>query len=146
MILSARYANSQNDGVFLETDDRGLVLLSQRDAPAEWQALLESDIAIAPYAPPVLTGEARVIAIKAEARRRILTIAPEWRQANLTARAAELALLYPNLRGEELSEPERAEYLAGQVIWDRIKAVRAASDALEQSDAKDIADDRHWPE
>ncbi|CAO3447822.1 hypothetical protein [Azospirillum argentinense] len=74
-----------------------------------------------------------VAAIKAEAARRILAIAPEWKQRNVTARAAELALQHPGTRGEDLPEPERTEWREGQALWDRIKAVRSASNAAEEA-------------
>lgn len=74
----------------------------------------------------------RIALVKAEAERRILQIAPLWRQANLTARAAELMLLY-GLRGDDLPEPERTEYREGQAVWTRIKSIRAASGVIEQA-------------
>ncbi|RJF84882.1 hypothetical protein D3877_10425 [Azospirillum cavernae] len=74
----------------------------------------------------------RIALVKAEAERRILKIAPLWRQANLTARAAELMLLY-GVRGDDLPEPLRSEYREGQAVWDRIKAVRAASGVIEEA-------------
>ncbi len=73
----------------------------------------------------------RVAAIKVEAATRILAIAPEWAQRNLTARAADLALLYPGTKGIDLPEPERSEYLAGQAVWERIRAIRDASNSIE---------------
>lgn len=66
-------------------------------------------------------------AVKAEAQRRIYAILPDWKQRNLTARAAELAI-----KGQANWTPEeQAEVTAGQAVWDQIKAIRAASDALE---------------
>lgn len=80
--------------------------------------------------------------VKAEAYRRIVGVCPEWRQRNLTARAAELAL-----RGGELSEDEQAEVAAGQAVWDQIKAIRDASNALEAMEEvpPNYADDVYWP-
>lgn len=80
-----------------------------------------------------------IVLVKAEAGRRILDIAPSWRQANLTARAADLALLYPGTKGAELPEPERTEYLAGQAVWAAIMAIRDASGEIEA--AVLVADD-----
>ncbi len=74
---------------------------------------------------------ARIADVKAEAGRRILAVAPEWQQRNLNARASELALTYPGLRGEELPEPERSEWTVGQAVWSRIKAIREASNTIE---------------
>jgi len=73
----------------------------------------------------------RIGETKSEARRRILAIAPEWKQANLTARAAELTLLFPGVKGVEFEEPYRSEYMAGQAIWDQIKVLREASNVRE---------------
>jgi len=68
--------------------------------------------------------------VKAEAQRRIYAILPDWKQRNLTARAAELAI-----KGQaNWTTQEQAEYTAGQAVWDQIKAIRAASDALEAMD------------
>jgi hypothetical protein len=83
-----------------------------------------------------------VVAVKAEAQRRIISIIPEWKQRNLTARAAELAIKgVSNWTAEETSE-----YEAGQAIWNQIKAVRMASDALEAQSPipENFSDDNYW--
>lgn len=83
-----------------------------------------------------------VTAVKAEAQRRIISIIPEWKQRNLTARAAELAI-----KGVSNWTPEeQAEYEAGQSVWDSIKAVRTKSDALESMSPipEDYTDDKYW--
>lgn len=83
-----------------------------------------------------------VAAVKAEAQRRIISIIPEWKQRNLTARAAELAI-----KGAvNWTAEEQAEYEAGQAVWDSIKAVRTKSDALEAMSPipEDYTDDKYW--
>jgi hypothetical protein len=70
----------------------------------------------------------RIAAVKDEARRRILAIAPEWKQANLTARAAELTDIK---HGRALTGPEQAEEAAIRAVWSQIKAIRTASDTAE---------------
>ncbi len=60
--------------------------------------------------------------IKAAARAQILARYPEWRQANLTARAVELV---------SLGQTTGPEWGQMQAIWDWIKATRARSDLLE---------------
>jgi hypothetical protein len=83
-----------------------------------------------------------VVAVKAEAQRRIISIIPEWKQRNLTARAAELAIKgVANWTAEET-----LEYEEGQAIWNSIKVVRAASDALEAMNPipDDYANDSYW--
>ena len=68
-----------------------------------------------------------ILAIKTEAQRRILAIAPAYRQANLTARAAEISLFEEKPYSAEIE----AELTAGRAVWAAIKAVRDASDAAE---------------
>lgn len=80
--------------------------------------------------------------VKMEAQRRILVILPEWKQRNLTARAAELAMI-----GQaNWTEEEQAEWDAGQALWNQIKAIRVASDALEAMVPipHDYQDDAYW--
>lgn len=69
--------------------------------------------------------------VKAEAGALILAYCPQYKQANLTARAAELALTFPGTAGLDLPEPYRSEFLMGQAIWDHIKSIRAHSDVME---------------
>ena len=68
------------------------------------------------------TQAAKRFAIKTAARQIILSRYPEWRQANLTARAVELV---------SLNETSGAEWQQMQSIWAWIKDVRARSDLLE---------------
>ncbi|MCW5727256.1 hypothetical protein [Parvibaculum sp.] len=79
--------------------------------------------------------------VRGEARRRILAIYPEWRQMNMTDRRVEL------LRAGEANwtEGEAGEAAALQAAWDWIKAVRAASNAMEGAPPEDFTDDSHWP-
>ena len=72
-----------------------------------------------------------VSSVKANAASIILAYCPQYKQANLTARAAELALTYPGTAGIDLPEPYKSEWLAGSAIWNYIKAVRAHSNTLE---------------
>jgi delta 1-pyrroline-5-carboxylate dehydrogenase len=65
--------------------------------------------------------------VKAEAMSRILALAPEWKQRNLTAQAAILAK-----KGEaNWTTEEQAAWDAGEALWTQIAAIRAASDVLE---------------
>lgn len=101
---------------------------------------------------PVLKTR-KVAAVKAEARRRILALYPEWKQANLAARGTELV----NLRTQRAWTPtEQEEADAMQSAWDAIKAIRTASDRIEaeiqaSSDwravaACDVIATSRWPE
>lgn len=81
-------------------------------------------------------------AIKAEARRRILAVMPEWKQANATARMLEKL---------SLGETADAEWQQGQSAWNWIKSVRAHSDELEAQaafaeDPLSIDITAGWPE
>lgn len=81
--------------------------------------------------------------IKAEAERRILRIAPEWRQRNAIARGLEL--LEKRDGGTALTAAEEAERAAIQGMWSAIKAIRARSDELERTLPDDYQDDARWP-
>lgn len=72
-----------------------------------------------------------VNAVKARAGDLILAYCPQYKQANLTAQAAELALLFPSTKVEDLPEPYRTAWDAGQQIWAAIKLIRAHSNSLE---------------
>ncbi len=83
--------------------------------------------------------------IKAEAGRRILARFPDWKQANMTARGVELVGI--RVVAGTWTPEEAAEAEALGTAWDWIKAVRAASDALEALDPipADIAGAALWP-
>jgi hypothetical protein len=72
---------------------------------------------------------AKIITVKQSAQDRIYAIVPDWKQANLTARALELQ----NNRAVNglLTEEEQTELDGIQAIWDRIKALRERSNELE---------------
>ncbi|RED52189.1 hypothetical protein [Aestuariispira insulae] len=87
--------------------------------------------------------------VKAIAQAKILAIIPIWKQINLTARAAQLAM-----KGS-LSPEEQAEWDAGEAIWNRVAPIRAASDLIEAEIAaanipqmRDIVleSDHRWPQ
>ncbi len=85
--------------------------------------------------------------IKAEAQRRILSIAPEWKQRNLIAFGVEAIRDY----GADVSAwpaDLQAMNVAAQAIWDAIKAIRTKSDEIEAMEPipDDFADDSYWSE
>lgn len=90
------------------------------------------------YADPDLAPiKARIVSgIKAEAGAIILAYCPQYKQANLTARAAEVALTYPGIAGDDLPEPMRSEWHNCLAIWEHIKAIREHSNALEAEVSK----------
>lgn len=91
--------------------------------------------------------EVQHAAVKTECGRRIYTPFPQWKQANLTARTAELVNKKVEFGALALTPEETVEFAALQSIWDWIKAVRAASDALEAMDPIPLSyqSDQHWP-
>lgn len=64
-----------------------------------------------------------VLDINNTAYNKIINIAPEYMQMNMTARSAEL--LEKIIEGGTLSEEEEAEREYIRSIWDRVKALRA---------------------
>lgn len=88
-------------------------------------------------------AQATVEAIKAEASRRILVKYPEWKQANMTARAVELQDLWR--ANGSWTAAETAEHTALLAAWAEVKAIRDASDTLEVNPPADPTDDAHWP-
>lgn len=83
------------------------------------------------------TSAALIAATKAEAQRRIYALLPQWKQANLMARAAELAFKVE--QGIALTQEEKDERTAGFALWNKVKAIRAASNLIE-TDIKTSAD------
>lgn len=71
----------------------------------------------------------RIEAIKAEAERRILAVAPLHKQLNAQARATELLLL--RVDGAAWTTTEAAEAAALQAMRDAILAIRVASNDAE---------------
>lgn len=75
-----------------------------------------------------LARAAAVQQIKEQARADILDRFPEWRQANMTARAVELL---ERKTDQQLTDAERTEIDAIRAAWQWIKDRRAQSDAEE---------------
>lgn len=86
------------------------------------------------YGEPDLEEEKRKLVnfIKAQAGNEINAYCPTYKQANLTAQAAELALLFPSTAGADLPSPYKEAWESGTAIWTHIKRIRAHSDLLEQ--------------
>lgn len=72
----------------------------------------------------------KIIEVKAEAQRRIYVVLPQWKQANLTARGVELNTKL--LMGGTLTQSEKDEQTAGFALWEKVKAIRVASNLIEQ--------------
>ena len=92
--------------------------------------VFDANLLAADKAIRVSTDSARkILQTKVEAQRRIYVLAPQWKQANLTARMVELHQKRLDL--VLLTAAEQAEVTASQALWDKVKAVRAASDLIE---------------
>lgn len=83
--------------------------------------------------------------VKDEARRRILAVYPDWKQANMTARGVEL--IQKLAQGGAWTQDEEAEAAALEDAWSWIKSVRAASDAIEALSPlpRDYSAETRWP-
>lgn len=90
----------------------GVELVTMQEIEAAWPAVRLAGV---------------TAAIKAKARARILSVLPEWKQANATARAVEL------VAAGQASGPE---WEAMQAAWAWVKAVREYSNTLEQQAAQ----------
>jgi hypothetical protein len=76
--------------------------------------------------PTLADQQAAAIAkINKEAGKAIVAFVPEWKQRNLTARAAEL--LY--IGASNWTTAESAEWAAIEAIWDQVKAIRGTSNS-----------------
>jgi hypothetical protein len=85
---------------------------------------------------------AMVEGVKREASKRILAIAPEWKQRNMLARSAQFLRI-----GEaNLTQEQRDEVFAIEFIWETIQMIRAKSDLIEAMDPipPDYTDDKYW--
>ncbi len=108
-------------------DSLGRTYYSGAEGPSEEDA---ADCIVNPRALP--SPIATATDIKTEARRRILAIAPDWKQSNMIARTVELVRDHGTEVDDWPPSPQ-AENAAHQAIWDKIKAIRAHSDALESA-------------
>ena len=83
-----------------------------------------------------------VAGVKQEASKRILAIAPEWKQRNMLARSAQFLRI-----GEaNLTQEQRDEVFAIELIWETIQMIRARSDLIEAMDPipLDYTNDKYW--
>lgn len=88
--------------------------------------------------------------VRAEAQRRIVAMTGASsldgclvKQLNAAMRATEL--VNKRALGITLTPEEEAEAAALQALADQVKAIRAASNAMEGTPPADFADDRRWP-
>lgn len=88
--------------------------------------------------------ETQKLAVKNEARRRILARFPEWKQTNMVARSVELQDVWRKVGAWTAEEQAEADALAAAWAW--IKAIRLRSDQLEALDPipEDYAADERW--
>lgn len=143
MFTSLKYMDAARTIIQAQREDGSLLIIEPTN-PQVWATATGgtwgevADFVVPP--PPPVTAQA----VKDEAYRRIVAIVPEWRQRNLTARAAILSEKgRANWTAQEL-----AEWEAGEALWARVKALRDASDVIEALDPipQDYTADERWPE
>lgn len=123
------------------------VWISSNDAAV--QAIIDT------FDPRVVIRAEKRAAIKEEAQRRIYKVLPAHKQTNLMAQGIENILAFGP---DSTTWPNAQKQIkaAGDIAWSRIKALRAASDAIEEKvealtdrdalEAHDAATDVDWPE
>lgn len=91
---------------------------------------------------PISIPPTTIADVKAEAQRRIFGRYPQWKQANMTARAVELL----QIGQTNWSAEEQAEAAALNAAWAWIKAIRTKSDEIELLEPlpADITHDSWW--
>ena len=138
-MATARYHTPDHSVICLE-DESGTRFVPVDPGNADYAELVLTEMPIADYQAPPATPDM----VRAEARRRILAAFPEWKQANMTARATELVSI--ELREGSLTAGQEAERDAIETAWTWIKSVREASNVLELDPPANYADAVHWPE
>lgn len=140
-LSNARYADAAGTSILADTDGMA-VSIPVDPRNSDYARILAEAIPVAAWAEPFAT----VAAIKTEAARRINAAHPEWKQRNSTARGTELV----RIRLDRAWSPEeQTEADTIQAVWDWVKSVRAASDAIE-ADASTLTlsamrADPRWP-
>lgn len=136
--MEARFLNEAGTVVRI-TDETGSRDVPVDPANVDYAALVDAGTPIDAYEAPAPTADM----VRAEARRRILALYPEWKQANLSARALELVEMIA--QGETLTTEEQAERDEIDATWQWIKSVRAASNGMEADPPADFTSDHRWP-
>ena len=104
-------------------DDHDQLTLSGNWA-GESRSMVKYSIDQLEITPTLADQQAAAIAkINKEAGKVIIAFVPEWKQRNLTARAAELLYIGAN----NWTTEQAAEWAAIESIWDQVKAIRATS-------------------
>lgn len=133
-----RYGAVPDDALSVSPNDRATMMAGQAAGQRIVSDIDGRPALVAPTPAPVTATQ-----IKDEARRRIIAIADEDRQRNMTARALELLRQGPGTWTPE----EQAEVDAIDTVWQAIKAIRAASNTIEAMDPipADFTDPAYWP-
>lgn len=126
-----------------------------RDRNGTWES--SDDVAVQAiidaFDPVAHYQAVKIAEAKAEAQKRIFAIYPQWKQANMTARAVELQDIWRDVG--EWTAQEQAESTALKAAWDAVNAIRTASDLIEADLAAmtdwqtilafDVQTSEHWP-
>lgn len=107
---------------------------------------IEADRVLRTWTVQDIAADALKERVKFEARRRILARYPDWQQVNMTARGVELQDAWR--QNGTWTAAEEAEAATMQSAWAWIKAVRAASDAIESMTPipSDYNASSRWPQ
>lgn len=130
------------DATIHATEYNGAVYSFPGGSPEDW-LVVGNEIVISPRVKAYTA-----IDVKAEARRRILTRYPDWKQANMNAEAVQHLLI--RVEGGTWTPEQAARVVELQAAKEWIDSVRTASDAIEARLASepdlDITDDILWPD
>ena len=100
----------------------------------DYEVTLKDEHAVAAY------DDALRNSIKLEAQRRILEIAPDWKQRNMAIRMAQLAAIGVN----NWTSDEHTEYSTYETLWKKIEHIRSRSNMLEESLCTEYQNDDFW--
>lgn len=88
--------------------------------------------------------------VKEEAHRRIVEVAPEWKQLNMIADGVALLSKQVDaiIRTQRIIDPLTAQELRRKMdsfaAWAEISKIRSKSNQIEANPDTDISDDRNW--
>lgn len=144
MLTNPRWADPQRSKILGDWFGEEVIEITPMPGVRLYDKLVEDGTAIAACAPSADD-------VRAEAQRRIiaLTGATDFngcivKQLNASMRAIEIT--DKRVSGALLTPAEEKEAAALQAFADRIKAIRAASNAMEPNPPSDFTSDERWPQ
>lgn len=102
-----------------------------RNVDGQWYAsdVVAVSILAAAYDARAVALARKIEEVKAEARRRINAVYPDWKQINMIARGVELQDIFRKVKAWSVQED--AEATALNSAWAAVKAIRNKSDQIE---------------